>query len=78
METEGNDNIKSKLTQKLYTENVWHVNITKPNIFPIATNVTCVVVFISVKLYCFARPCVPKLAAKSVVPELNTKDREHC
>ena len=39
-----NHNIKIKLTQKLYTESIRHVNITKPIIFRIAINLASVVV----------------------------------
>ena len=35
------------------------------------------VVAISVKFFCFTRPFVPNLEAKSVVPELTTRDSDH-
>ena len=46
----------NELTQKLYTEKMRHVNITKPIIFWIAMDLTGVVVFILVKFYCFYKP----------------------
>ena len=72
-----NHNIKSKSTQNLYNKNVWHVNITKPIIFRVFIHLTSVVVVILVKLFCFTSPFVTKLDAKSVVPELTTRDSEH-
>ena len=48
----GNCNIKSKLTQKLYDENIWLVNITKPIIFQFFTHIALLLL----KFYCFTSP----------------------
>ena len=48
----------------------WYVNIAKSTIFQFFIHLTRFVVAISVKFYCFTRP----FDAKSVVPELTTRD----
>ena len=72
-----NYHMKSKLAQKLYDENVWHVNIkTKRN------SVLCVLFkfcyFYFGVFYCFTSWYVPNMEAKSVVLELTTRAGEHC
>ena len=54
------------------------VNKTKPVIFQFFIHITRFVVTILVKFYRFTSPLVPDLEAKSVVPELTTRDNEHC
>ena len=46
-------NIKSKLVQKLYDENIWHVNTRKPVIFQSFIPLTNFVVAILLKFFCF-------------------------
>ena len=73
-----NQNIKSKLVQKLNDENIWHVNITKRIIFQFFIDLDSFVVAVLVKFYCFTSQFVPNLEAKSVVPELATRYIMHC
>ena len=74
-----NHDIKGKLAQKLYDENIWLVNITKPFIFQFFLHLTSfVVVAILIKFYCLRSPFVPNLEAKSVFPKSTTRDSEHC
>ena len=67
-----NHNIKDKLAQKLCGEKVCHVNITKSIIFQFF------VVAILLRSYCFTSPFVPNIAGKSLVPDLTTRDSDHC
>ena len=70
-----NHNIRSELSQKIYNENIWNVDITKAIIFRFFIHFTSVVVIL-VKFYCFTSLFVLKLEVKSVVPELTTSDSE--
>ena len=69
---------KYKLARKLYDKNKWPVNITNPIIFQFFIHITSFVVAILVKFNCFTSPFVSNFEAKSVVPELTTRDSEHC
>ena len=73
-----NHNAKFRLVQKLYGENIHHVNITKPIKIQFFIHLTSFVAAILVKSYCFTSPFVPNPEAKSVVPVLTTRDSEHC
>ena len=73
-----NHNLKSKLTQKLYDDNTWHVTVLKPIIFPFLLYLTSFVIAILVNLCCSTSSFVPKLEARSVVPGLITRDSKHC
>ena len=65
--------LKNELVQNLYAENVWHMNITKQIVIRF---------FMSFMWFLSLQNCivclVPDLEANSVVPELTTKDSEHC
>ena len=54
------------------------MNTTKPVIFQFFVHLISFVVAVLVKFYCFTSLFVPYLEAKSVVPELATRDSEHC
>ena len=62
--TKENHNIKSELAQKQYGEGIF-CEYNKTN-------------HTSVKFYCFTSSYVPNLRATSMVPELTTRDCEHC
>ena len=53
----GNHNIKSKLAQKHYGGNIWHMKLTKLK-FQFFVHLTSFVVALSLKLYCFISPFV--------------------
>ena len=71
-----NRNLKIRLSKKLYDENVWHLNISKPSVIQFFVSLTSMFIFILVKFYCFARSFVPNIEAKSVILELTTRDSE--
>ena len=71
-------NMKSKLALEPYNEKIGLVDITKPIIFRFFIYLSSVVVVILVKFYYLTSPIVPKLEAKSVIPELTPRDSEHC
>ena len=73
-----NHNIKNKLAQKLYDENIWHRSITKVIKFQFFIYITGFIVVIFDKFCCFTQPFVPKLKGKSVVPEMTIRDSEYC
>ena len=73
-----NHNLKSESAQKLYYENVWHINITKPIASLFFMPFTLFLVPIVAKFYCFSSSIVPELEANSVVPGLTTRYKEHC
>ena len=75
MENWGKSEYESKLVQKLYDENIWHVNITNQSYITILLGFFVVIL---VKFYCFTTPFVPKLKAKSVVLEMTTRGSKHC
>ena len=75
----------AKTRIKRYQTNVWHEQrrcdailkgslLRKPIIFHFSIHLTIFVVAILVKFYCFTNPFVPNLEAKSVIPELTTRD----
>ena len=53
-------------------------HITNPIIFQFFRNLATIDVAILIKSSCFTSQFVPNLEAKSVVPELSTRDSEHC
>ena len=71
-------NVKSKLAQRLYHENIWHVNIAKPIIFQFFIHIASFIVALLEKFYYFTSPSVPKLEAKLVVLVTTTRDTLHC
>ena len=64
--------MKVKLAQKLYDENLWHMDITISIIFQSFMHLTSFVFAILVKFY-FVSPFVPILDATSLVPQLTTR-----
>ena len=78
IENEEKSQFWNKSAQKLYDENIWHVNMAKTIIFRFSIALTSFIVTTLVKFYCFTYRCVPNLVAKSVVSELAPRDSDHC
>ena len=71
---EENHNLKST---HAYDENMWHVNM-KPIVISFFTHFTIVVVPIMAIFYCLSSTFVPDHQANPIVPQLTTRDKEHC
>ena len=72
---------QGKLAQNLHDENVWYANITKPFVIQSFMHPTIVLVANYGKLllfYYLSSSYVLNFEAKSVVPDLNTRDKEYC
>ena len=78
MQYSGKSHYQNELVHKPWDENILHVNVTKPII--IQFSALCKLFFLSIwtKFYCFASSCILCHLSKSVLPELTTRDGEHC